>query len=268
MFWINPEYRALLADATLESYEAAAELRPTDDYVEKQGRSTGRYRLKVGGDVLSLYVKKHYRLPWWRRMFGAAQSFPGPLEQAYLEKAASLGVRVPETVFSGADPSHPCGSILATRELEGYMPLHIYIPGPLARMPAAQRRRRKSALIARIVDMARRLHVQKLYHLDFYVCHMFLRDDPDRPDGFDLVLIDLGRLLSSRLSRWQIKDLGALCFSTYVPGVTRTDRLRFFKQYFDIKKLSPESKRMARRIMWKADRYHRHNFGRPSARAA
>ena len=48
MFWINPEYRALLADATLESYEAAAELRPTDDYVEKQGRSTGRYRLKVG----------------------------------------------------------------------------------------------------------------------------------------------------------------------------------------------------------------------------
>ncbi|MGC3967571.1 MAG: hypothetical protein QM775_09435 [Pirellulales bacterium] len=147
MFWINPQYRPQLAKATLESYEAAAALRPSDDYVEKQGRSTGRYRIDVGGETLSLYVKKHFRLPWWRRMFGAAASFPGPQEQEYLEKAASLGIRVPETVFAGADPAHPCGSILATRELEGYMPLHIYIPGPLARMSATKRRLRKRALI-------------------------------------------------------------------------------------------------------------------------
>lgn len=268
MFWINPQYRPQLARATVESYEAAAALHPSDDYVEKQGRSTGRYRLDVGGQTLSLYVKKHYRLPWWRRLFGAASSFPGPLEQVYLEKAASLGIRVPEAVFAGADPSHPCGSILATRELEGYMPLHIYIPGPLARMPAFERRIRKRALIAQMVDMARRLHGQKLYHRDFYVCHMFLRDDPHRPEGFDLVLIDLGRLLHSRLPRWRVKDLGALLFSTYIPGVTRTDRMRFFKQYLGIDRLTPDAKRLARRVIWKADRYHRHNFGKPSARAA
>jgi hypothetical protein len=268
MFWINPQYRPQLAQATVESYEDAANLRPSDDYVEKQGRSTGRYRIDVGGQTLSIYVKKHFRLPWWRRMFGSALSFPGPQEQAFLEKAASLGIRVPETVFAGADPAHPCGSILATRELEGYMPLHIYIPGPLARMPEPRRRLRKRALIARMVDMARRLHAEKLYHRDFYVCHMFLRDDSERAEDFDLALIDLGRLLHSRLSRWQVKDLGALLFSTYIPGVTQTDRMRFFKQYLGLKKLTPEAKRLARRVIWKADRYHRHNFGRPSGLAA
>jgi len=261
MFWINPEYRSLLAKATLESYQAAAELYPTDDYVEKQGRSTGRYLLEIGEQTLSLYVKKQFRLPWWRRLFGTAASFPGPLEHAHLEKAAALGVRVPETVFAGADPAHPCGSILATRELVGYLPLHIYIPGPLARLPARERRRRKRLLIARLVDVAHRLHERRLYHRDFYACHFFLRDDASQPDGFDLVLIDLGRLLHSRLPRWKVKDLAALCFSTYIPGVTRTDRMRFFKQYLGLKKLDAASKQFARRIVRKAGRYLRHNRG-------
>ncbi|MBL9091729.1 MAG: hypothetical protein JNL96_10935 [Planctomycetaceae bacterium] len=265
MFWINPRYQTLLAKATLESYDDAAELKPTDDHVEKQGRSTARYRLVAGDEVLSVYVKKQFRLSWWQRLLGPASSFPGPQEHAHLEKAAALGVRVPEAVFAGADAAHPCGSILATRELEGYLPLHIYIPGPLARMPAERRRQRKRALIARLVDIAQRLHNEKLYHRDFYCCHFFLRDDADRPDGFDLVLIDLGRLLHSRLPRWQVKDLAALLFSTYIPGVTRTDRLRFFKQYLGLKKLDAEAKRYAYRIQRKAERYRRHNRGRTAA---
>lgn len=262
MFWIAPEYRRSLAEAAVASYEDAARLQPTDDYVEKQGRSTGRYRLDVGGITLSLYVKKHMRLPWWQRALGATQWFPGPMEQANLERAAELGIRVPDTVFAGADPRHPCGSLLATRELEGYLPLHIYIPGPLARLPEPQRRRRKRALIARMVDVAQRLHVEGLYHRDFYLCHFFLRDDPQSPDGFDLVLIDLGRLLSSRWSRWRVKDLAALLFSADVPGISRTDRLRFYLRYLGKRKLDAPARRLARRILRKAERYRRHNFGR------
>ena len=265
MFWLNPDYRRLLGSASLDRYEAAAALVPTDDYVEKQGRSTGRYRLTIGDTTLSLYVKKHMRLPWWQRRFGSKRSFPGPAEHANLRHAAELGIRVPETVFAGADPDHPCGSLLATRELEGYLPLHIYIPGPLARMPEPARRRRKQALIARLVDVARRLHGRRTYHLDFYLCHFFLREDPSAPDGFDLVLIDLGRLHRSRWSRWQVKDIAALLFSSDLPGVTRTDRLRFFRKYLGLEKLDDRARRLARRIMWKAERYRRHNYGRGAA---
>ena len=74
-----------------------------------------------------------------------------------------------------------------------------------------------------------------------------------------------GRLLHSRLPRWQVKDLAALLFSTYIPGVTRTDRLRFFKQYLGLKKLDAEAKRYAYRIQRKAERYRRHNRGRAAA---
>lgn len=265
MFTIDPDYRASLARAGVASFDEAAAMRPTDDFVQKQGRSTGRYVLDVGGASLSLYVKKHFRLPWWQRAWAALGSFPGPHEWKNLQIAKSLGVRVPDAVFAGAERRNACGSVLAVRELEGYLPLHIYVPGPLARMAEPARRRRKQALIARLADVARRLHSHKYYHLDFYLCHFFLRDDPASPDGFDLVLIDFGRLRHSHLPRWRVKDLAALLFSSDVSGVSRTDRLRFFRQYLGIAKLDERAKLAARRIMAKAERYRRHNYGRRAA---
>lgn len=265
MFQTHPQYRDLLTAAGIASHAGAAALAPTDDYVEKQGRSTGRYRLEIGGEMLSLYVKKHFRLPWWQRPLAMLGTFPGPHEWKNLQTVAALGVRVPDAVFVGAERDHACASVLAVRELEGYLPLHIYVPGPLARIPEPARRRRKQALIARLVDVARRLHANHYHHRDFYLCHFFLRDDPAAPDGFDLVLIDFGRLLHSRMPRWRVKDIAGLLFSTDVPGVSRTDRLRFYKQYLGIKKLDEPAKRWARRIMAKVQRYKRHNDARRAA---
>lgn len=259
MFWINPAYHRFLAASSLDSYGAIAAWNPTDDYVEKQGRSTGRYRVEVAGRTLNLYVKKHVKLPWWQRKFGPKAAFPGPSEHANIERVAALGVRVPETIFAGADGDAKCGSLFATRALDGYLPLHLYVAGPLAKLPAEARHRRKQSLVRRLVDVARRLHGERLYHRDFYLCHFYLRDDADCEDGFDLVLIDLGRLLESRLTRWQIKDLAGLLFSSEVDGVTRTDRLRFFRQYLGLKKLDTRAKRLARRVEAKAERYRRHN---------
>jgi heptose I phosphotransferase len=261
MFWIDPLHQRRIAMAGLDYYEAAADLHPTDDYVQKQGRSTGRYRIEIHGETLSLYVKKHFRLSWWLRRFAPLWMFPGPHEWRNLKIAASLGVRVPEAVFAGAERENPCGSVLGVRELVGYLPLHIYVPGPLARMPEPERSRRKRALIARLADTARRLHGRRYYHRDFYLCHFFLRDDPAATDGFDLVLIDFGRLLHSRLGRWQIKDLAALLFSTDIAGVSPKDRLRFFKQYLGVKKLDADGRALLRRVTAKADRYRRHNAG-------
>src|SRR5262249_25150951 len=152
MFWINPAYQSLLAASALDSYAALAAWEPTDDFIAKQGRSTGRYRIDAAGRTLHLYVKKHLRLPWWRRAFAAARTFPGPSERANSERAAALGVRVPETIFAGADGRAACGSLFATRALDGYLPLHLYVAGPLAQLAPAARRRRKGALVRRLVD--------------------------------------------------------------------------------------------------------------------
>src|SRR5215218_6567358 len=37
----------------------------TDRLHEKQGRSIGRRVFVEGRDGLSVYLKRHYRLPWW-----------------------------------------------------------------------------------------------------------------------------------------------------------------------------------------------------------
>jgi heptose I phosphotransferase len=265
MFRVHPHYRDRLTRAGITTFRDAAALSPTDDYAEKQGRSTGRYRLDVGGETLSLYVKKQFRLPWWRRTAAALGTFPGPLEWKNLQTAAALGVRVPEVVFCGAERGHRCRSVLAVRELEGYQALHRYVPGALADLPEPTRRRRKRALIARLAETARLLHGNRYFHRDLYFCHFYLRDDASAPDGFDLVLIDFGRLLRSRVSRWRIKDLAGLLYSSDVPGVSRTDRLRFLLQYLGVPRLDAQAKRLARRVLAKAARYRRHNDGRRAA---
>jgi hypothetical protein len=72
-------------------------------------------------------------------------------------------------------------------------------------------------------------------------------------------MIDFGRLKHSRRRRWQLKDLAGLLFSADVPGITRTDRLRFLKHYLQQPRLDRASRQFARRLARKADSYRRHN---------
>ena len=259
MFWIHPKYRTTLEAASADAYEALARLAPADHFVEKQGRSTGRYLVPAVGRSVSFFLKKYFHLPWWERWFAPLESYPGPRELANLQRAAALGIPVPEPLAAGADRRHACRSMLAVRELEGYIPLHEFIPARLSRRESTEQRAVRRELTARIADIARRLHSANLFHCDFYLCHFFIRESSNFPAAFDLVLIDLMRLKQSRLARWRIKDLAQLLFSSDLPGITRTDRLRFFKKYLGIRRLDSTARWLLRRIQWKSSLYHRHN---------
>src|SRR5260370_32330936 len=71
----------------------------TDRFHAKQGRSAGRLILTQSGLTLPVYLKRHYRLSWWRRLL--ATLWPGrgwspALEEArHLEWAQAQGVPVP-----------------------------------------------------------------------------------------------------------------------------------------------------------------------------
>ena len=43
----------------------------TDRFHAKQGRSTGRWVLHAGEQRLAVYLKRHYRLSWWRGVLAA-----------------------------------------------------------------------------------------------------------------------------------------------------------------------------------------------------
>ena len=259
LLWIAPALREFWPEEPAAAYEAWTQLSASDNQHQKQGRSTGRYVIAGSTQNLAVYIKRYFRLSWWQRWLVPLARFPGPLEMKRLEQVRRLGIPLPEVVAAGADRRHECRSFLAVRELEGFVELHKHLTWRFGRAVGSVDAAQKRALARRIADIARRLHGAQLYHLDFYLCHFLIREDAEAVDGFELALIDFLRLKHSSRRRWLTKDLAQLLFSSYMPGITRTDRLRFWKHYLGVRRLDAEARRQLRAIVAKADRYHKHN---------
>ena len=93
----------------------------------------------------------------------------------------------------------------------------------------------KRALIRRVAEMARKMHLGGVNHRDFYLCHFLLHLNPEpTPENLKLSLIDLHRAQIRTVTprRWRNKDLASLYFSALDIGLTRRDFLRFLRGYF------------------------------------
>ena len=215
----------------------------TDRFHAKQGRSTGRLVLEAGGERLSVYLKRHHRLPRWRGLLaglwpGAGWS-PALIEARHLEWARRQGVPVPEVVAAGefVGPWGRLQSFLAVEELADMLPLHEAVPLASRQLDPITFLRWKRGLLQEMVRLARLLHDRRHFHKDLYLCHFYVAraDAATLPDWRGRVhLIDLHRLAyhpwTWRL--WQSKDLAQLLYSSDVPGVTARDRVRFWRLYF------------------------------------
>src|SRR5438552_1136117 len=95
----------------------------TDRLHIKQGRSIGRLVLELGGRSLVVYLKRHYRLPWWHGLLALLR--PGPprspalQEWEHLRWAEAQGLPAPEAVAVGefVGPWGRLQSFLAIKEL-------------------------------------------------------------------------------------------------------------------------------------------------------
>lgn len=252
----------------------------TDRFHAKQGRSTGRWILQANGRHLSVYLKRHYRLPWWRGLL--ATLWPGrgwspALEEwRHLEWARARGLAVPASVAAGEyiGPWGRLQSVLAVEELAGMLPLHEAIPLAATRIGAADFRKWKRGLVHELARLARALHAERRFHKDLYLCHFYIPEElcsaslassagaPAFWQG-QVHLIDLHRLAHHPWTwrRWQVKDLGQLAYSSEVAGVEGRDRLRFWKCY------RAGERRWWQRVLGHAivaqwTRYQRHNAKR------
>ena len=159
----------------------------TDRFNAKQGRSTGRWVLQAAGPGarrLTVYLKRHYRLPWWEGLRAALWPrggwSPAFREWEHLEWARRVGVPVPEVV-AAAEFVGPWGrlrSCLAVEELTDMVPLNEAVPLAAARLTPAEFRRWKCGLIAEMARLTRLLHDRCRFHKDLYLCHFYI----DRAD--------------------------------------------------------------------------------------
>ena len=216
------------------------EIESSDRLHAKQGRSTARVRLDGPTGSVTVYLKRHRRLPWVHRvaalLYPSGTFSPGVAEWSNLKRAEGLGVPVPEAIAAGEriGPGVHLESYLLVRELSGCLELHVALPMWEYKLTTEQFLQLKRNLIVRMAEIVAQLHRAHLFHKDLYLCHFFAMAEPQDPEQPEITLIDLHRLQRHRLSaaRWRLKDLGQLLYSTLtVESVTNRDRLRFWKHY-------------------------------------
>jgi heptose I phosphotransferase len=259
--WIDERFRAALP-ADIE--ERVMTLESRDRYHAKQGRSTARVVFHTGARPLSVYLKRHFRLPWRCRLAAlidpAGAHSPGAAERLHLTRVRALGIAVPEVVAAGEriGPWGRLQSFLMIADLIESQPLHEALPEMARRLDPAAFAAWKRTLVGALAGITATLHRASLFHKDLYLCHFFLDARSDDPR---LTLIDLHRLghHPGWPLRWRWKDLGELLFSTYgVLGIDDRDRLRFWRHYRrQLGLLWPGWQ--ARMIVRKAARYQAHN---------
>jgi heptose I phosphotransferase len=213
----------------------------TDRLHAKQGRTTGRWIIARDGRRLAVYVKRHYRLSWWRGLMALIWPergwSPAWEEWRHLDWARRHGVPVPAAVVAGEfiGPWGRLQSVLAVEELDDMLPLHEAVPRAHGRLEPRVFQQWKRGLAAELARLTRHLHRHRRFHKDLYFCHFYIpRADTERlPEWPGRVhLIDLHRLRRHRHALWwQVKDLAQLLYSSEVAGITARDRLRFWRLY-------------------------------------
>jgi heptose I phosphotransferase len=257
-----------------------------DRFHAKQGRSTGRW-ITPGPPHLTVYLKRHLRLPWRQRLrvlfFGGCS--PAWAEASHLEVARSLGIPVPTAhlVAEWLGPRLQVHSVLAVAELTGQWAVNEVLPEARRCWPRSAVRRWKRHVTETTARLTARLHCAGWFHQDLYLCH-FYTDLPGNPGrqpltmtpsgdqapgalGPKVHLIDWGRLRRRRWLPWpaQVKDLAQLLFSSWIEGVTPTDRWRWWRVYSQAVGLrlgSWQERCLRWWVTWKAKRYLRHNARR------
>jgi heptose I phosphotransferase len=248
----------------------------TDRFHAKQGRTTGRLVLAAPrgtpGRSLTVYLKRHYRLPWWQGVLAVlsprAGWSPALQEWRHLQWARRQGVPVPEVV-AAAEYIGPWGrlqSFLAVEELAGMVALHEAVGLARTRLDGPTFRRWKRTLAEEMARLGRMLHDRRVFHKDFYFCHFYVAaaDTLALPaDGWEgrLYLIDLHRLAHHPWTwrLWQLKDLAQLLYSSEIPGIDTRDRLWFWHAYRGSGPRRGTDRWLRRWVWFKWQSYRRHN---------
>ncbi len=203
-------------------------------YRELEGRRT----LRTEVDGRGYFVKIHRGIGWGEiaknLLTAKAPVLGAGQEWRAIQRLHEVGVPTMTAVAYGERGSNPATqhSFIITEELAPTISLEDFAANWLEQPPAPTLKR---ALIAEVAQMAGTMHRAGVNHRDFYICHFLLHTDKAvSADDFRLSLIDLHRAQTRAATprRWRNKDLAGLYFSALNIGLTRRDKLRFLRGYF------------------------------------
>ncbi|SDV06584.1 heptose I phosphotransferase [Pseudomonas mucidolens] len=216
--------------------DAFAEVEKLDGQVYRELDARRTLRTEVDGH--GFFVKIHRGIGWAEILknlitaklpvLGAGQ------EWLAIQRLQAVGVPTMTAVAYGEKGSNPADqhSFIVTEELAPTVSLEDLSLDWVKQPPNPVIKR---ALIAEVARMTGMMHRAGVNHRDCYICHFLLHTDkPLVANDFKLSVIDLHRaqVRANIPLRWRNKDLAGLYFSALDIGLTRRDKLRFLKGYF------------------------------------
>ncbi|MFI8745647.1 lipopolysaccharide core heptose(I) kinase RfaP [Pseudomonas sp. NPDC077186] len=237
---------------------AAVEALQGQVYRELEGRRT--LRTEVAG---SGYFVKIHRGVGWGEIAKNLLSAKAPVlgagqEWRAIQRLTEAGVATMTAVAYGERGANPARqhSFIVTEELAPTVDLEQFSLHWREQPPAP---RLKWALIREVAQMTGRMHRAGVNHRDCYICHFLLHTDrPPTADDLRLSLIDLHRaqVRTATPRRWRDKDLAGLYFSALDIGLSRRDKLRFLRGYFQrpLRQVLQEEARLLAWLEGKAQR--------------
>ena len=227
------------------------------------GRRTVRLELKGADGVTQPVFLKRYESNYLGpvRRFLRFLRWPGAEDEALREwrmlhhlRALRISTATPIAIGQEQPGAFATRSFLMTAEIPNAIEAGAWFEG----LPVSQRGR----FLLRVAKMARRFHAAGLVHKDYYLNHVLVSSSAA---DLELFLIDLQRVVSPgwRRARWVVKDLGALAYSTWNAGASRTQILRAYLGYCDKVRLESKERRTARRalrrVAWLRTRQPKHD---------
>ncbi|MDH3687888.1 MAG: lipopolysaccharide core heptose(I) kinase RfaP [Gammaproteobacteria bacterium] len=209
-------------------------------YREAPGRRTLRF--VRGGKAY--FLKAHTGVGWKEIMKNLLYFRPPVLgaenEWHGIHRLQRLNIDTMHVAGYGVSGKNPARrrSFIITEELSRTVSLEDYCAQWRRRPPRTPAQVEfKRWVIGKVAEIARQIHSNGANHRDFYLCHFLLSTEPSfdspEPERSKLYLIDLHRmqLRGQTPTRWLVKDVSGLYYSTMDIGLTRRDLFRFMCAY-------------------------------------
>ncbi|HEY0562762.1 MAG TPA: lipopolysaccharide kinase InaA family protein [Methylophilus sp.] len=257
MTYLSNQFATLLQQHQLATFEQlwAHAIDWFETPNERRGGWSGVGRLNLdahNGAVTSLFVKKqqnHGRRTLLHPVVGEP-TFRREFKR--LQFLAQHQFTCPKVVMYGeSQVNNQQRAVLVTEALTDFVPLDVLMDTWFLSASIAE----KNSLMVRVATEIRRFHDLGLVHRALYPKHIFIKLSGIKLSGAqpEVALIDLEKARFSWLGWYRtIFDLAAL--NRHTVGVRRTQRLKFFMYYMDVKQLDWFSKRLCRLISQRSKR--------------
>lgn len=250
---IDPAYRARLRAARLDNVDAI--LARTDDAIVAWSRTTDSIYVPAPDGGVGYYVKRYYYPTWRHRLRGLFRGtffglHRGKAEARALSQMRSAGVPAVRPIAHG---TRRVGRFLSacfliteeTPEAPNLTTFAQHLATGKVRLTTAARRLAAQQLAGQV----RAMHAAGVAHGRLFWRNILIRRGA--ADGFDFFFLDaiLPRQFE-RLGRgrqWWLWELAKLATSAE-PFTTRTERLRFLRNYLGRPRLDVDARLVAREI--------------------